>query len=91
MATQKHGLYFPEFTDIPDELHKALQAFKMSQERYEDAERTFTAALERNERTFTAALERNERPSRMRLELLENEYHSAAIFAANVALGRVSR
>jgi hypothetical protein len=88
MATQKHGLYFPEFTDIPgsatltagDELHKALQAFKMSQERYEDAERTFTAALERNER-----------PSRMRLELLENEYHSAAIFAANVALGRMTR
>lgn len=80
MKTRKVGVFFPENVDIPDELHKALQAFKLSQERYELAESKHNAAVQRGERA-----------SRFEVDRLESEYIHAAIFAANVALGRMTQ
>lgn len=72
---KKHGRFFPA-TDT-EELDKALQAFKASQERYENAERKRRAAVENGQRV-----------SQLEVELLEREYFHAAIFAANVMLGQ---
>lgn len=75
--TRKHGVFFP--VNEAEELDKALEAFKVSQDRYEAAERYHRAALERGERS-----------SRSKVDQLEREYRDAAIFAANMMLGQRS-
>lgn len=76
------GTYFPEFIDIPDELHKALRAFELSQSRYEIVEQEYTRGKQ-GEGVSPRLLQR--------YLAAEREYKDAAIFAANVALGRMTR
>lgn len=62
--------------NLAGELELEKTAFLLAQERYEIAERKFTAAIERGEW-----------PSRTALERLEREYQQAAIVLAMAVCG----